>query len=420
MLRVNTNQARPGMALAVPVYHPKRRNTILLRPGVKLCSSTIARLADLGLPELWVQCPALQQLERFLSPELYAERAAITAVLADSFDGIIRQPHTRLDLDTYRQGVHRLITTINDYPSAALCVQELAQRDDPLLRHSANVCFLSLLMGAKLDFYLIRERPKAPPRVARDVAPLGVAGLLHDVGMLKLEPEVRAAWARDRDENDDAWRDHVHLGYQMVKGEVEPAAAAAILHHHQKFDGSGFPTKRGGSGEAVQVKGRAIHVFSRIIAVADLYERIRHPLSPTGRILPPVPAVRVLAAMQREPIRHWIDPIVFRSLLAVTPAYPPGSRVTLTDGREAVVAAWDPAKPCRPMVRPLIPTEDDLGFEVAGDGDTIDLSDPDAPMITEVDGVNVLQDNFDPAPGEDDEEKGILGNSKTADAATAA
>jgi hypothetical protein len=71
----------------------------------------------------------------------------------------------------------------------------------------------------------------------------------------------------------------------------------------------------------------------------------------------------------------WYDPEVFRVLQAVTPPFPPGCRVKLSDGTLAIVTDINPGTPLQPIVRRL-----------AGDnwelvGDPVDLSIPDAPQI---------------------------------------
>ncbi|HCT44936.1 MAG TPA: hypothetical protein DF699_06965, partial [Phycisphaerales bacterium] len=157
-------------------------------------------------------------------------------------------------------------------PDAALFIGEIADTGSPAIRHGANVGYLAMLMGLRLDFYLLRERSRLTPRLAKDVTSLGVAAMLHDIGMTRLKASVLKRWADEHDHTDPAWREHVDLGYEMVRGHVEPSAAAAVLHHHQRYDGSGFPVRKR-NGKVAGLDGSSIHIFARILIVADLYDR---------------------------------------------------------------------------------------------------------------------------------------------------
>ncbi|QKK07126.1 MAG: hypothetical protein HND58_02425 [Planctomycetota bacterium] len=138
----------------------------------------------------------------------------------------------------------------------------------------------------------------------------------------------------------------------MLRGGVGPSAAAAVLHHHQRFDGSGFPHRETFHGDPQPVNGTDIHIFARIVAVADVFDRLRHPAptAPGAEEPDPVPVVRVLRQMLRTEMAGWFDPIILHALVHAVPAFPPGSVVTLNDGRRAVVVSWDPLNPCRPTV----------------------------------------------------------------------
>jgi len=410
MLRVSMVQARPGMVLAMPVYHPKRHGTLLLKAGVEVDARTIARLREMRCPELWVRYPKLDFLAQLVSPEVYKARAELTGQIASAFDQITAGAAAPLDYASYKRAVLGMLERLTDHPRAGLFLGEMVDFDQPALRHASNVCFLCLIMGIRLDFYLVRERGRLDPARARDVTSLGVAAMLHDVGMLRLPEQVIARWHETRDESDSAWREHVRIGYELIRGAVDPTAAAAVLHHHQRFDGSGFPRRRSIGGEQVALRGSAIHIFARLIAAADLFDRLRHPECSTlerqnHEPYLPTPTVRVLHAMMHKPYRNWIDPIVFKALLTVVPAYSPGSIVRLNDGNRAVVIAWQAIDPCRPTVAVLPPTDDELAAFTTDDADTITLDLAQHPRleIVEAEGQDVRGFNFYPShPGEFD------------------
>jgi hypothetical protein len=89
-----------------------------------------------------------------------------------------------------------------------------------------------------------------------------------------------------------------------------------------------------------------------------------------------------------------LDANVFKALAAVVPAYPPGAIVELNDGSTCVVTKWNPALPCAPTVRMLLPA--DLKTGEHGLGPAVDLSTKPSLTIRSVDGEDVSADNFHP------------------------
>jgi len=188
----------------------------------------------------------------------------------------------------------------------------------------------------------------------------------------------------------------VHIGYELVHGHVGPAAAAAVLHHHQAWDGSGFPRRISLDGVSRPVGGDRIHVFARIVAGADLFDRVRH----AGGV--EIPTVRALRLIRDRHVGSRLDPMIFKALLAVVPAYAPGSIVRLSDGQRAVVTEWFPDDPCRPTVHA---GEDiDAGFTGADPRLTrVALREHPSLSIVQADGHDVSRDNFHArTPGEFD------------------
>ncbi len=401
MLRVRTNHARPGMELAMPVFHPRRHDTLLLKPGVRLEPRTIARLRELNLPELWIRYPMLEEISEYVNPAVYAERARLSRQIADAFDTLSAHVDADLDFVEFRSTMNDMIALLSEQPHTGLFLSEIVESGQPMLRHAANVGFISVLTGLKLGFYLMKERSRLVATHARSVASLGVAGVLHDVGMLRLDEGTLRRWNTTGDENDPAWREHVSIGYNLVRGELEPSAAAAVLHHHQRFDGSGFPPRVTFGGEHVPLAGSDIHVFARIVAAAELFNRTKHPACAPGAeefARPSIPTVRALRLMLSEPMRSWIDPVVLRGLLSVVPAYPPGTIVKLNSGVRAVVTSWTPLDPCRPVVHEI--NEDGERIE-ATLGSVVDLRETPDEYIIEADGEDVSGDNFAPETPDD-------------------
>ncbi len=120
--------------------------------------------------------------------------------------------------------------------------------------HSAHVTYLSLQIGKRLGL--------SPERMAT----LELAAQLHDIGKIGT-PE--AVLTKPDVLTDEEWVDvlkHPALGSAFLANIPELSEISAIVrHHHEHFDGTGYPDG---------LKGDAIPLFSRIIAVADAYDAI--------------------------------------------------------------------------------------------------------------------------------------------------
>lgn len=395
MLRVPIGQAKAGMVLAQGVPHPAVPKAFLLRAGAALEERAIVKLGQLGVHEVWIRYPGLEDLVQYVNPGFQNACRELTSNLSATFDSAMMQSRVELEFSDYRKAVVGMLERIAENPKAAIFVNDLGGPGSAAARHGSAVCAVSLLMGLKLDFYLVQERTRMTSQRAKELAPLGVGAMLHDIGMTRLAPDVSARWAATGNEDDAQWREHVQVGFDMVKEQLEPAAAGVVLHHHQRWNGTGFPCIPTLEGACISPRGSHIHVFARIVGAADLFDRLRN----TGGG-PPLPAVCALAQLRKEPLKDWLDPMVFRALVAVAPPYPPGSLVRLSDGRDAAVTAWSVEDPCRPTVE-IIGALTPQPRRGEAPRERLDLRVERTLSIVRIDGRDVRAENFDPVAGDE-------------------
>jgi len=387
MLKVPLNQAAPGMTLAMPLHHPQTPGRVLLQAGFELDAAAIDRLREIELRDIWVSYPSLAFLGEYVNPAAIALQQELAAGLDGAFADVANDGEAELEYEQFRETIGQIIDLFSTHPRAALYIDEVCAGGNTHIAHAANVCSLSLLMGLRLQPYVAQQRSRLHPRYATNVVNLGVGAMLHDIGMLQLDPETLDRWARTLNENDPVWRQHVWRGYEMVREEIGPSAASIVLNHHQRFDGSGFPEKTEGDGVERSQDGENIPIFARIVAVADVFDRLRNP--PDGSR--PRAAVEVQHALLSEPWADRLDPMCVKAIITVAPPYPPGAVVTLSDGRDGVVTGWTPTNPCRPTVRILETIDPD---EKAEDAETVDLLEHPALRVVMTEGRDVSRHNF--------------------------
>ncbi len=387
MLRVPIGQVEPGMHLAMPIIHPER-GQLLLSEGYALDGLVIRRLAEMQITELWIDYPNSEQIKRYVSPAVLIQQAQVVATVADIFDRVGRDAHAPLEYERYRKTLQGMIEALVSEPLSAAYIMELGGSASSDLRHSAEVAMLSVLLGLRLQGYLIDQRRRLLPKDARDVVSLGLGGMLHDIGKSMIDSDVREKYEHTRDSTDVRYREHVLLGQKMLTGAVAPSAVGVVLHHHQHFDGSGFPCAANLDGESRGLAGDDIHVFARIACLANHYDRLRRTAD--GRVQP---RVRVMRTLLATPMAARFDPVVLAMLPVVVPAYPPGSVVRLSDGRRGLVVGWHPEAPCQPVVQELEDSERSI-IDTRITQRQIELRAEPHLRVIEQDGEDVSGDNF--------------------------
>lgn len=373
MLIVAVEEARAGMRLAAPVLHPERPGQELLRQGYSLEPPVIERLREIGVEFIYVEYPALESLDRHLAVYLSPARQNLLKQIRGAIARSQKETRPAISYDDYCSTTRELITTLLTQGQNPVYLDQMSRQGADAVAHAAAVAHLSLLLGIRLENYIINQRSRLPPSRAKDVVNLGVAAMLHDIGLSKLPEELQRYCDVDRPDDDklrSEWESHAAIGYEMIRNDVEASAAAAVYQHHQHFNGSGFPELPAGDGRAAPMEADRIHVFARIILCANLYDRLASPPRGRGRL----PPLQIHHRINNHYL-GWCDPAILRVLQAVAPPLPPGLRVRLSDGTRAVISDVNIDAPMKPVVRRL--ADDNWTPE----GEPLDLRQPGAPTI---------------------------------------
>lgn len=386
VLLIGIDEVEPGMHVGAPIMHPRAPDRPLLQPGAKLNGAIIARLRGMEISQLWVEDDLTEDLDAAVAPGLTMAKLELYSHLKRDLTQISRQTISTTQIRSYRQAVIGLVRELIATGKLAGFTDQIFASESALFSHSTNVAYLATLVGLELESYLIHERPRVSARRARDVVNLGLAGMLHDLGKVGLSsnaPGIHEVLGRDEDREAIDYDSHPVLGYKMlVDAGVAATARYAVLHHHQRFDGSGWPDMAKltrGRQRGPQV-GRRIHVFTRIVAAANVLDNLLSGADGTQR--PPVAALHDFADSQFD---GWFDPVVRLAVLRRIPPFAVGSQVRLSDGQSAVVIAPNLRQPCRPTVRLLdrSPQPSELPHT------TLNLADHRALHITAYAGVDV-------------------------------
>lgn len=178
---------------------------------------------------------------------------------------------------------------------------------------SGTLSVLSMLIDQRLPDYARHSTRLAEHAVAvgrslglahRELTDLKISALLADVGMLQV-PEAVVAADRDLSEAEfQQVRLHPALGADVAKSaHFSVNVQEAIVGHHERLDGSGYPSGR---------KGDAIPVAARILAVCDAYDSMTAPRPGRPRYTP----VQSVSTLMRGAGTHY-DAEIVRAFMQV-------------------------------------------------------------------------------------------------------
>ncbi len=346
MLFVPITKLRPGMVVAKPICQARQR-VYFVQKGFTLDARTISRLRDLGVMHLWIECGGLDAVAERINDAVEDRRAELTTALTTSIDRLRHRTDAMVDCGNFEKRVDALLTEILDDPTHEPILATMAGDCGAMVRHLSNCCYLALLLGAHLSGYVRHQRKRVPPRLADDIRQLGIGAFLHDLGKVRLSDKAQETHALQPASGDAEYQSHVRIGADMLRGNVSPLALYMVIHHHQRYDGSGFPLvkPRDPARPPAGLEGDRIHVFARILAVADAFDHL------LGDSKNPRTTIQALYALQQPEFHGWFDPVVVAALNRLIPPFMIGTVVTLTDETEAVVVANHPDAPCEPTVR---------------------------------------------------------------------
>jgi len=236
----------------------------------------------------------------------------------------------KLNIKQVDKVVDEMVDSIVRNPDAFMWLRHIKEKDNYTYDHSVNVSALAIAFGRHLG--LPRE----------DLKSLAVAGLLFDVGKTKLPDELLEKPTTLTDEEWVLMKKHVQFSAELMweTPGISPAAIEAVEHHHERFDGSGYPAG---------LTDESISVFGKIIGIADCYDAATSERAYRASLSHHA-AINDLyhgrdALFQTDLVEQFIQ------CLGV---YPTGSLVELTSGEVGIVVAENRLRRLRPKLMLLL------------------------------------------------------------------
>ena len=333
-VRVRTDEVVIGMVVAADVYSSS--DQLIITKGTKLDERMITRLRFYNIYGLYVYDgksdiePHKEEsyIEMLRSTPEFKKfnRTYVGSVekVEESFNHIIEGGEGNLEslleetdriLKEGRNGMHifEMLHGIRNY-------------DDMTYVHSLNVSLICSIFAGWL------KMSKEETRI------LTQAGLLHDIGKMLIPKNIISKPARLTEDEYEEMKMHSIKGYQVLKDmNLDIRIKYTALMHHEKCDGTGYPNG---------FKANQIEDFSKIVAIADVYDAMTSNRTYRRAICP----FDVVENFERDGFLKYDPGYLMTFLERIVQSYLHNA-VLLSDGREGEVVMINKLSLSKPIIR---------------------------------------------------------------------
>lgn len=236
----------------------------------------------------------------------------------------------KVDYETSVENVDAIVDSAVRNPDTLLCLSKLSDYDEYTYSHCINVATIAVVFGEFLG--MSRE----------ELILLGIAGMMHDLGKTVVPESIINKRARLSPSEFEEIKRHPEYGSAILKrqNDVPPSVIQAVHDHHEKYNGGGYPAKRGRSETSA---------MARIISLADVYDALTSNRSYKDAILPNK-ALAIMYGMREQDF----DPLEVQMFVKCLGIFPSGSLVKLNTGFYAVVYESNPKAPIMPRIKIIL------------------------------------------------------------------
>jgi HD-GYP domain-containing protein (c-di-GMP phosphodiesterase class II) len=335
-MRIRTDQAEVGMMVANDIY--SSTDQLIITKGTVLDDRMITRLRFYNIYGLVVykkndkqvnEVKEVSYIEMLRNTEEFKKfnRTYVDTVdyMETSLNSII-SGDMQIDVDKLLSETDHLLQEGRNGAHIFEMLHGIRNYDDLTYVHSLNVALICNVFGGWLKFS------------KEDIKQLTLAGLLHDIGKLMIPREILTKDGKLTEDEYKVVKTHPVKAYQAIKdAPIDIRVKYAALMHHERCDGSGYPNG---------FVGEQIDTFSKIVAIADVYDamtsnrRYRHAICPFD----------VVENFERDGFLKY-DPgylMTFMERIVVSYMH---NIVRLNDGREGEVIMINKLALSRPVIR---------------------------------------------------------------------
>jgi len=324
MKLIKTGDLVPGMFVARDIYNPN--GLLLARKGMQITGDLIRKLTGWNQLEVEVE-DKIDLISQGEEKKIIAEVTLIHDRVINLTENIMQSldDPTNINSNMLKGMVGELKNQIDLNTNVLLNLSHLKNYDHYIFSHVVNVSVLSLIIGRELGLSALELRE------------LGMAALLHDIGMTKIERTLYDQKAQLTTEQWTEVKRHPELGAELLESSegFSEAVLRGVREHHERCNGSGYP-----SGLVED----QIHLFAKIIAVADVYDACISLRKYRSRLTPR----DALQNLFKE--SNFFGMEILRAFVNTMAVYPIGTFIKLNTGEVGKVVGINQGEPFRPQL----------------------------------------------------------------------
>jgi putative nucleotidyltransferase with HDIG domain len=255
-------------------------------------------------PSVWIKASDLAEIQSFAEQELKrastdqsispTQRAHLLQRTAiKSVENLFASPSPE-NVKRSEKVVGSFVYVLMKEPKSYLLLTTLSSHDPYTLRHSVGTSVNAIILGRKIGMTDEQE-----------LTELGLAGLLHDIGKVKVKREIINKNGPLDELEWEEMRQHAQAGYDIVKDNpnLPERVKLAIWEHHEDRNGTGYPRK---------MKIEDTHLFSRIVSICDIFNALT-----TDRTYSKAKTPFEAFQLMRDKLSHKFDESLFRQLVEI-------------------------------------------------------------------------------------------------------
>jgi len=262
-----------------------------------------------------------------LKEEFHAA-SGIKEQAVDTLKGVMQdlRNNGELEVGALESAVTPMVDSVLRNSAALACLMRMQEKDDYLYQHSLASTVWAAILGRQIG--LTRS----------DIDLVALGAMLLDVGKTQIPVEILTKPGRLDDKEKAIMRQHVQFGLDILDkaGDVDSRVFDMLAHHHERYNGTGYPNG---------VSGNAIPVFGRIAGIVDAYDAMITP-RPYATLLSSYDALRKLRLLADV---EFQAEIVDQFTKAIG-AFPTGTLVELCTGEVGIVTRQNRIRRLRPEV----------------------------------------------------------------------
>lgn len=327
---LHISECKNGDVLARDLFNQK--GVFLAGKGMVLNHSFLDKMLKLGITSLYIEvkkkeeeniaCIKIghEQYEKF-EQDYRQDVKAVKTMINDLAKG------KGLDYALVKDVAAALYQKVEERDNIIYCLSTLKAFDEYTYNHSVNVAMYCMLIGKWLSL--------PEPELKKVIE----AGVLHDIGKSQIPDRILNKKGKLTDEEFEVMKKHPSLGYAIAKGSgsVSEDILQAVLMHHEREDGSGYP---GGC------TGDKLNLLTKIVSIADVYDALTSERIYKKRITP----FDTFKIIETTGLGCY-DTLILLTFLHNIADYYIGMEVILNTGEKGKIVHVTPHNISKPIIR---------------------------------------------------------------------